>query len=34
MMVEEDGVEGESRLGRGFDEGVEEEGVGIGDREE
>jgi len=32
--VEKDGVEGETVLGRGFDEGIEEEGVGVGDGEE
>jgi len=32
--VEKDGVEGETVLGRGFDEGIKEEGIGVGDGEE
>lgn len=31
VTVEEESVEGETEVGRGFDDGIEEEGIGVGD---
>lgn len=31
VTVEEESVEGETEVGRGFDYGIEEEGIGVGD---